>query len=157
MTPELVVQETGNYVLEQQAFLDIMRTSEYLFSEFSKLLADHGLTFKQYNALRAIRRGGSTGVKVSEIGEQMADRQADVTRLVDRLVREELVSRHTDAEDRRAVRARLTAKGSASLTSLDAPVVETHKRTLAHMSGNEIETLIALTKKARGENTSETG
>lgn len=151
MTPELVVQETGNYILEQQAFLDIVRTAEYLQSTFSDLLAEHGLTFKQYNVLRAIRRGEPEGVKVSQIGAQMADRQADVTRLVDRLVREELVSRHTDPEDRRAVRATLTAKGAALLKQLDEPVISKHREQLGHLADTEIEILITLIKKARGE------
>ena len=150
-TPDLVVQETGAYVPEQQAYLNIMRTAEVLGAQLTELFARHGLSGKQYNALRAIRRGGELGLTASEIGEQMTDRRADVTRLVDRLEREGRVERRHDATDRRVVRAVLTDDGAELLRTLDGPLVETHRRQLGHLSTEEVEMLIVLLRKARHE------
>ncbi len=150
-TPDLVVQETGDYVAEQQAYLNLIRTAETLSADLSDLFDRHGVSGKQYNVLRAIRRGGADGLTASQIGEQLTDPRADATRLVDRLVREGFVEREHDASDRRVVRSRLTERGTSLLRALDAPLVDLHRRQLQHLTGDEIETLIALLKKARQE------
>lgn len=148
-TPDLVVKETGRFVPEQQAYLNIVRTAQVLGADLAELLSRHGLSGKQYNVLRAIRRGGKPGLTASQISEQMTDRGADVTRLVDRLVRDGSVDRRHDEADRRVVRASLTARGAKRLRALDAPLIERHRGHLGHLSAKEIDTLIALLKKAR--------
>lgn len=150
-TPDLVIEETGVYVPEQQAYLQIMRTAELLGSELSELFGRHGLSGKQYNVLRALRRGGPAGLTASEIGAQMTDHRADVTRLVDRLVRDGLVKRLNDQHDRRIVRTVLTERGCDKLKQVDAPLIEVHRRQLGHMSERQLGQLIRLLKRVRGE------
>ncbi len=149
-TPELVVAETGAYVPEQQAYLQIVRTAEELAAGLQALLAADGLSGLQYNALRAIRRAGDTGLTVGEIGRQLTRPGADVTRLVDRLVREDLVAR-APAADRRAVRVRLTEAGAARLAALDGPILDLHRAQLGHLDPDELDTLVGLLRRARGE------
>ncbi|NJM35501.1 MAG: MarR family transcriptional regulator [Rhodomicrobium sp.] len=148
-TPDLVIAETGKRIPEQQAYLQIVRTGEVLSGDVSALLAEFGLSGKQYNVLRALRRGGEDGLTAAQIGSQMTDPGADVTRLVDRLVREGLVERRHGEQDRRVVRSVLTKKGQALLAEIDAPLIEAHKTQLGHMSHEELATLAALVKKAR--------
>jgi len=150
-TPDLVVTETGKYVPEQQAYLNLIRTAEVLSQRVSDLMARYGLSGKQYNVLRSIRRGGDDGLSISQISDQMTDPRADVTRLLDRLVREGLVDRQTDAADRRVVRAYLTKAGSDLLEAIDEPLLDTHREQFAPLAKPEIEQLSALLKKARGE------
>lgn len=150
-TPDLVVEETGLYVPEQQAYLNLVRTAEVLGQRVGDLMSRYGLSGKQYNVLRSLRRGGAGGLSVSQISEQMTDPRADVTRLLDRLVRDGLVDRQPDQTDRRSVRAYLTEAGSKLLAEIDGPLLETHRQQFAHMSPAEIEQLAALLKKARGE------
>lgn len=150
-TPELAARETGVRSPEQQAYLHLMRTAQTLGADLSALFATAGLSGKQYNVLRSLRRAGAGGAVVSEIARQMTDRGADVTRLVDRLVRDGLALRAHDAGDRRVVRVRLSERGAALLASLDAPLIEAHRRQLGHMTPEELAQLIALLRKARGE------
>lgn len=150
-TPDLVVAETGKHVPEQQAYLNLMRTAEVLGQRVSDLMSGYGISGKQYNVLRAIRRGGADGLSISQISEQMTDPRADVTRLLDRLVRDGLVDRQPDETDRRVVRTCLTRKGAELLEAIDEPLLETHRDQLAHLSKAEIEQLTTLLRKARGE------
>ncbi|MEM7516848.1 MAG: MarR family transcriptional regulator [Planctomycetota bacterium] len=136
---------------EQQAYLQIIRTANVLGQSLSQLLAEHGLSGKQYNALRAIRRAGTQGATPSEIAAQLTDPRADVTRLADRLVREGYVHRAPDKEDRRVVRLTLTDDGATRLGALDEPLLELHRAQLSHMSAGELATLSKLLKKARRE------
>lgn len=148
-TPSLVAQETGTVVLEQQAYLQLIRAAEVMGAAVSDLVGTYGLSGKQYNLLRAVRRGGKTGLTASEIGRQMTDPRADVTRLVDRLERDGLVERHHDRTDRRVVHVHLTAKGGELLARIDAPILALHRAQLVHMTQDEIAQLIRLLKKAR--------
>lgn len=150
-TPDLVVAETGKHVPEQQAYLNLMRTSQVLGQDVSDLLAGFGLSGRQYNALRAIRRGGDSGASVSQISQQMTDPRADVTRLMDRLVRDGWVRREHDETDRRIVRSHLNEKGKELLVRIEQPLVDLHIGQLQHLSKDELEQLSALLQKARGE------
>ena len=150
-TPDLVVAETGQYVPEQQAYLNLIRTAEVLGQKMADLMSGYGISGKQYNVLRAIRRGGAEGLSMSQISEQMIDPRADVTRLLDRLVRDGLVDRQPDEADRRVVRSYLTDAGAKLLGTIDAPLLETHRAQFAPLSEAEVEQLTALLRKARGE------
>jgi DNA-binding MarR family transcriptional regulator len=143
-TPALVVEETGAYVREQQAHLYLARAAEVAGAGLAAALAPHGLTGKLYNVLRAVRRAGAKGLTAAEIGAQMTDPRADVTRLVDRLVREGFVARAGDARDRRIVRTILTPAGAKTLAALDPIVIATHRRQFAHMRAEDVERLIEL-------------
>lgn len=150
-TPSLVIKETGEALPEQQAYLNLIRTAEVLSLRLSDMLGEHGLSGKQYNILRALRRGGQDGLTISQIGEQMTDPRADVTRLMDRLERESWVERRHDKEDRRVVRVFLTQAGADLLARLDAPMIALHRAQLGHMTLVELSRLTALLRKARGE------
>lgn len=150
-TPDLLLKETGEVVPAQQAYLHLIRTAEVLSSGVVDLLASHGLSGKQYNALRAVRRGGADGATVSTIGEQMTDPRADVTRLLDRLDRDGLIQRTHDQQDRRVVRVLITDAGRQVLAAIDEPIVDLHRAQFEHLQASEVETLIDLLKKARRE------
>jgi DNA-binding MarR family transcriptional regulator len=147
--PARVAAETGQTVLEQQVHLQLMRTAEVLGGGISDLLAAHGLSGKQYNILRALRRGEPAGLTVSEIASQMTDPRADMTRLLDRLERDGRITRANDKADRRIVRSTLTDSGRTLLAVLDGPVVAEHRRRLGHMTTEELRLLAELLTKAR--------
>lgn len=150
-TPDLVLTETGKYMPEQQAYLNLIRTAEVLSQRVSDLMSGYGISGKQYNVLRSIRRGGAEGLSISQISEQMTDPRADVTRLLDRLVRDGFVERQPDEADRRVVRTYLTRAGAELLAAIDEPLLETHREQFAHLSEPEVEQLTGLLRKARGE------
>ncbi|WP_261841895.1 MarR family winged helix-turn-helix transcriptional regulator [Aliamphritea ceti] len=150
-TPDLVIEETGQYVPAQHAYLNLIRTAQVMGQNVSDLLAEFGLSGKQYNVLRSIRRGGTEGLRISQISEQMTDPRADVTRLMDRLVRDGLVDRKPDASDRRVVRSFLTDEGSKILESIDVPLLKIHRSQFDQLSEKELQQLSYLLQKARGE------
>jgi DNA-binding MarR family transcriptional regulator len=148
-TPQRVIEETGTLVPEQQAYLNLIRAAEVLGLGLAELMARHGLSGKQYNVLRAVRRAGGAGIPISQIGEQMTDPKADVTRFMDRLERDGFSARVHDKSDRRIVRVRLTQKGQSTLAALDAPLIALHRAQFAHMTPKEVSQLTTLLQKAR--------
>ena len=149
--PDLVVEETGKFVPEQQAYLQLVRTAGILQSDLRAFFKNYQLSGKQYNALRAVRRAGFQGITCSQIASQMVEQDPDVTRLVDRLEKINLVTRATEKQDRRIVRVYLTADGQQLLEQIDAPLIEKHQAQFKHMSKEELAMLIELLRKVREE------
>ena len=134
---------------EEEAYLNLLRTTTVLYAQFEALLKQSGLSEPQYNVLRILRGVGGCGLPSSEVGARMITRVPDVTRLVDRLEAAGLVERCRIAEDRRVVQVKITAKGLAALADLDEPLVALNRKLLAHMTRKELDDLIRLLEKAR--------
>jgi DNA-binding MarR family transcriptional regulator len=135
--------------LEQQAFLDLLRTAESLTYELAEALRPYGLTHTQYNALRILRGAGEQGATCSEVSERMVTRVPDVTRLLDRLEAMGLIARARADADRRIVRTRITAQGLAILAGLDEPVLRLHRRQLGHLGDDGLRALIGALGRVR--------
>lgn len=76
-----------------------------------------GLTVEQFQVLRRIRKGMDT---VSMLAEEGRLSRSQASRAVDALVRRGLVTRLTDARDRRQIRLSLTPQGEAVLSTIYA-------------------------------------
>jgi DNA-binding MarR family transcriptional regulator len=135
--------------LEQEVALNLARTHDQLFHPFQELFETHGLSAPQYNVLRILRGHGPAGVPSCEVGAQMVARTPDVTRLVDRLEAAGLACRCRTPDDRRVVLVRITPAGLNLLEKLDRPVMDLHRRALAHLSRAELEELNRLLVKVR--------
>jgi DNA-binding MarR family transcriptional regulator len=134
--------------LEERVYLDLLRTSETLSRGISEVLESESLSPTQYNVLR-ILRGAPDGLACGEIGNRMITRDPDITRLLDRLEKRDLISRWRLTEDRRVVMARILTEGLRLLARLDGPVEETHRRQLGHLGRDRLETLAALLEACR--------
>jgi len=144
---EMIAAETGKVLTEQEAYLFLIRAAEIVSAPVADLFASNGVSGKQYNALRAIRRAGPAGATVNEIRHQMTDPSCAVTRLIDRLVRDRLVKRRNDKSDRRIVRVVLSETGNQVLANIDAPLLEVHMAQFRQFDADELAQLKGLLKK----------
>ena len=136
--------------LEQEALLSLERTAAVHSHAMAEALKPHGITPTQYNVLRILRGASGEGLCRHEIRDRLVSQVPDVTRLLDRLEEAKLIERSRDTEDRRLVTTRITEEGLRLLRTLDAPVVEMHKRQLGHMTREQLRSLIDLLGVARG-------
>src|SRR3954467_12003071 len=122
----------GRACLEEAAFLDLLRTTDILSRPLAQVLKAEELSANQYNVLR-ILRGSPKGLTCNEIGNRMITRDPDITRLLDRLEKRNLVSRCRETKDRRVVLTRIAPEGIELLAALDEPVQNTHRELLGHL------------------------
>ncbi|MDV6034842.1 MAG: MarR family transcriptional regulator [Phycisphaera sp. RhM] len=134
--------------LQQETFLNLLRTSTLLHREFVLLFESAGLSDSQYNVLR-ILQGTGTPMQIYQIGQHMITPQADISRLIDRMAKADLVIRERCGEDRRVVWIRLAAKGRAALKKLAKPLEELHRSQFKELSQQELTTLNELLFRAR--------
>jgi DNA-binding MarR family transcriptional regulator len=138
--------------LQQEVFLEVLRTGHALVQDLVDLLKPYRLTQPQYNVLRILRGAGAAGLPTGEVGARMvASREPDVTRLLVRMERQGLVERERRADNRRFVTARITPRGRRVLKALDRPVLDMHAAQLRHMTRHELEQLAELLERARRE------
>src|SRR5271166_4165356 len=133
---------------EERVFLDLLRTTDMLSRRLVLVLKAEDLSSNQYNVLR-ILRGAPDGLPCGEIASRMITRDPDITRLLDRLEKRNLISRCRETEDRRMVMARITPDGLKLLASLDEPVEEAHRRQLGHLGRERLRALNELLHAAR--------
>jgi len=133
---------------EEAAFLDMLRTTDILSRGLTKVLKPEDLSATQYNVLR-ILRGAPEGLPCGEVASRMITRDPDITRLLDRLEKRELISRNRDARDRRTVVASISAEGLKLLARLDDPVQAEHRQQLGHLGRNRLRMLAELLHAAR--------
>lgn len=133
---------------EIEAIINILRTSDQLQNRFGRLFREYGLTSSQYNVLR-ILRGEGRPLPSLEIASRMIQVVPAITGLIDRLEKQELVTRQRCEEDRRVVYVDLTDKARALLKKMDQPGLDLHKELIGHLTRRELAELSRLLVKAR--------
>jgi MarR family transcriptional regulator, 2-MHQ and catechol-resistance regulon repressor len=133
---------------EQEAALNVLRTSDQLQIRFARLLRGHGLTPSQYNVLR-ILRGEGKPLPILEIASRTVAVVPGITGLIDRLEQAGFVNRLRCEKDRRVIYVALADHGATTLAALDEPLVALHRKLLGHLSQAELKELIRLLEKVR--------
>jgi DNA-binding MarR family transcriptional regulator len=135
---------------EEAAFLELVRTTDLLSRGLVRIMKTEDVSPTQYNVLR-ILRGAPEGLACGEIANRMITRDPDVTRLLDRLEKRELISRCRETKDRRTVMARITPEGLKLLGRLDEPVQAAHRKQLGHLGRERLRALVELLSLSRSQ------
>lgn len=135
-------------LLEQEAAISVVRTSDQLTIRFARLLREHDLTPSQFNILR-ILRGEGKPLPILEIASRTITVVPGITGLIDRLEHAGFVNRLRCEKDRRVIYVALTDQGISTLADLDDPLMELHRKLLGHLSQTELKELIRLLEKVR--------
>jgi len=133
---------------EEEANLNISRTSDQLQNRFGKLFREFGITPSQYNVLR-ILRGEARPLQCAEITDRMVQVVPAMTGLLDRLEKQELITRERSTADRRVIYVEPTPKALELLKQLDDPVLRLNEKLLGHLTRTELKELSRLLEKAR--------
>lgn len=136
--------------LQQQVVLNLMRTTRAVEESWIQYLKrTEGISPSQFNILRILRGARPNPVKIREIADRMVTRDPDVTRLVDRLIKQGLVRRERCTDDRRVVFVEITGAGLALLARLDEPVLGCVASAMAGLKPQQLRTLDTLLDEVR--------
>jgi DNA-binding MarR family transcriptional regulator len=135
--------------LEDEVFVNVLKTAEDFLRKEAELLKPYDLTPSQYNVLRILRGAGADGLICREIGERMIARDPDVTKLIDRLEGRGLVTRERQQKDRRVIVIRITDEALKTLAEMDRPVLDLTSGLLGHLGEQRLRALNTLLEEAR--------
>jgi DNA-binding MarR family transcriptional regulator len=144
-----IVQERAFASAAEEAFLNLIRTSDCLSRAFHRKTRSWGLTSTQYNVLRILRGAHPHGLTCSAIGSRMITAEPDITRLLARLKALQLVEQHRDTQDRRVVWTHISGSGLKLLEEMDPVIQQVPGELLGHLPDAELADLIRLLELAR--------
>ena len=101
-----------------KAIVNIIFTNNWIMERNKEIFERGDITPQQYNILR-ILRGAKEPLSTLQIRQRMLDKMSDTSRIVDRLLKKELVKKVVCATDKRLVDVTITQKGLELLTELD--------------------------------------
>lgn len=99
--------------------VNVIYSYGWLIDVLRKQLKTQHITLQQFNILRILRGRHPKPASVNLLKERMLDKMSDASRIVERLVRKQLVVREVNQKDRRAVDIYITEKGLELLKKLD--------------------------------------
>lgn len=139
----------------QRATVNVLFTASWLTLILEKRASRKNITLQQFNALRILRGQHPHACTNNLLRSRVIGNTPDVSRLVDRLVKKELVSRTKGELDRRSVDLLITQKGLNLLEEIEADMMLTDF--LPHrITAQEATQLSNILDKLRGAEEEET-
>lgn len=149
MKIEDVIKSTVTLEDAKKVILNIMFTQNVISDKFNEILKPYDLSSEQYNVLRILRGQKGCPANMCVIQERMIAKNSNTTRLIDKLLLKDFVTREVCPDNRRKIEVLITQKGLDALTELD-PKVNDHEQLFAtNLSTAELDQLNILLEKYR--------
>ncbi len=143
------IKSTVALDLSKKIILNIMYTNNILSERFHEVLKPYDLSGEQYNVLRILRGQKGNPANMCVIQERMVAKTSNTTRLVDKLLLKELVTRNVCPDNRRKIEVLITQKGLDVLAELEPKVNNHEKFMTTNLNPEELEQLNELLEKYR--------
>jgi DNA-binding MarR family transcriptional regulator len=102
-----------------KGIVSLIFVGNWIVSRHQQFFKKFDITMQQFNILRILRGQHPKAANINMLKERMLDKMSDVSRLVERLRKAELVERKSCEMDRRAVDVKITPKGLQLLKVID--------------------------------------
>jgi DNA-binding MarR family transcriptional regulator len=135
--------------VELAAWRGLVRVHATLVKQLdAELDARHGLPLTSYEVLRSLRRSPDGKLRMAELAEHALLSRSGMTRLIDRLEREGMVSRTSCDKDGRGCYAVLTEQGRQAIDQARATYISVvRSQFLEHFSVDEMRGLAGLLQR----------
>ncbi|WP_286968950.1 MarR family winged helix-turn-helix transcriptional regulator, partial [Flavobacterium sp. UBA4854] len=108
MTIEEVIKSTVKMDNAKKVILNIMYTQNVIQDHFNELIKPYDLSGEQYNVLRILRGQKGKPANMCVIQERMLAKTSNTTRLVDKLLLKDFVTRNVCPDNRRKIEVSIT-------------------------------------------------
>jgi DNA-binding MarR family transcriptional regulator len=135
--------------LPKKTVINILYTQNLLHETFNDILKPFEISVEQFNVLRILRGQNGKPANMCLIQERMIAKTSNTTRIVDKLVAKDLVTREICPHNRRKMEVNITEKGLELLLKIDPKVDQFELDLLLNLSTTEAETLNQLLEKYR--------
>lgn len=151
MKIEDVLKSTAPMDNSKKIIMNIIYTQNVITEKFNEILKPYDISSEQFNVLRILRGQKGNPANMCVIQERMLAKTSNTTRLVDKLLLKELVTREVCPENRRKIEVTITSKGLDLLRELD-PKVKAHEELFSNnLDENEKMQLNQLLEKFRNQ------
>jgi DNA-binding MarR family transcriptional regulator len=133
---------------QQKAILNLFYTVSWIENEQKKFFKKHNISMQQYNVLNILKTVQPEKVSTSDIKKRLTSSNPDVSRMVDRLEAQKLITKKTNKTDKRLIEISITPKGLDLIEKINKKIKELDK--ILKLNIKEAKELNKLLDKARG-------
>lgn len=151
MKIEDILKSTVPMDNSKKIILNVLYTQNVITENFNEILKPYDISGEQYNVLRILRGQKGNPSNMCMIQERMLAKTSNTTRLVDKLLLKELVTRKVCPENRRKIEVLITQKGLDVLKELDPKVTQHEESFSKNLNAEEINLLNQLLEKYRNQ------
>ena len=130
-----------------EAMLSLLVTANGLKEKHNEICGENGISYQHFNILPILKGVFPKGHPRCEISTRMIDRSPDITRLINKLVKEGLVKRTKPVEDMRQSVAVITQKGIELLNELNEGMRDLAKQFEQAVGEEEINKIISICER----------
>jgi len=134
----------------EMVIINILYTNNWLSDHHKGFFDNYGIKSQHYNVLRILKGCYPEASSPGEIKSVMVDKSPDLTRLIDKLVKMDLVERNECSENRRKVNVKISDNGIALLKKIAIEMKDLDKNWKNNLSDEEAQKLSDLLDKFRG-------
>lgn len=151
MNIEEQIKSTVTLDTSKKIILNVLYTQNVIIDNFNEILKPYDISSEQYNVLRILRGQKGNPANMCLIQDRMLARTSNTTRLVDKLLLKNLVTREVCPENRRKIEVLITPKGQDILSELDPKVLEHEHFFSKNLNSEELDQLNLLLEKYRNQ------
>ncbi len=151
MKIEEILKSTVPMDNSKKIILNVLYTQNVITENFNELLKPYEISGEQYNVLRILRGQKGNPANMCMIQERMLAKTSNTTRLVDKLLLKDFVTRKVCPENRRKIEVLITQKGLDVLATLDPKVIAHEQFFSKNLNTEEIDQLNQLLEKYRNQ------
>ncbi|MDC3253051.1 MarR family winged helix-turn-helix transcriptional regulator [Crocinitomicaceae bacterium] len=133
---------------QSKAAVNLRYTSNNIGAIQSEFMSQFDLSMPQFNILR-ILRGAGEAIAVNTVKERMIEKSPNTTRLMDKLINKNLISREKRAPDLRVIYVKITAEGQKLLRKIDCALTDHQNILVPDITDEEANQLSDLLDKIR--------
>jgi len=134
-----------------ETLLNIYHTGSRIKKRARKFFSDYGITDVQFNVMELLlyQTDANEGLTQAELSRMMLVNRANITSLIDRMEKANLVVRTAVPDDRRYNAVRLTARGKKVLLDVEEKYAEEVTRIMNPLSNDEMDRLRGMLERIR--------
>ena len=145
---EEIKQEKFRDIYEK-AVLNLFVTTNGIEALVNRFMKEYGITMQQFNVLRILKGQYPNPAPLNLISSRMLDKMSNASRIIDKLVSKELITRTTCPNDRRSVDHLITQKGMELLEKVNEGLYKLYDKKFKNLNKTETEQLNKLLDKFR--------
>ena len=140
--------EAYNFIenISGKNIVNIIKTTEIIRCVYDELFSKYGISEPKFRVL-LILSIEEDGMALCDIGKRMLVTRANMTGLIDRMVKESLVEKKVNPDDKRSIKAYLTPKGTELFESVKDKHIEFSEKMTNSLSEEEKKQLSQLLQK----------
>ncbi|WP_299213668.1 MarR family transcriptional regulator [uncultured Aquimarina sp.] len=149
MNIEDIIKTKKELPLSRKVIVNLLYTENWISDQINSELKVYDISIQQFNVLRILKGQEGKPANLSTIQERMVSKMSNTTRLVDKLIKKDLVKRVTCESNRRKVEITITEQGHKFLEEVSPAMNNFEKRITSNLSQEELITLNNLLNKLR--------